>query len=243
MDSVTQLQLDQSLIDSKAQFQLKEQEREKQTLEQQNQLLAQENQMRNAQFLMVIVALAALVFLILYLVFRYRNKNLLHRQELERSEKEIQLREQRLEWEAKVRSLRDQVIQQQKQDLLKQVDKIDKLKEELTKASDSSHKTLEELLLRQLSDPKNRIGLEQFLHQFNAAFPTYFSNLTNQYPVLSNTDLQFCALLRLGLSIKDISGILAIEPKSTCQKKYRIEEKMGITEKGGLERGLFTVGG
>lgn len=241
MDSVTKILLDQSLIDAKSEYYLQEKEQQRKELVQQNKMLAQKNQIRNAQFFLVIVAAIALLFVVLYLVLRHRNKTLRQQQELERTKQEVALREQRLKLESQLRTMREKVIQQQKTDLLSQVEEISKLKTELEKAADESHKSAEEAFARQLSETKNKIGLEQFLQQFNAIYPTFFSRLSQNYPSLSTSDLQFCALIRLNLSIKDISSILAIEPKSTYKKKYRIEEKMGLQPGEHLERVLMGV--
>ena len=243
IDSVTRMKLDQSLIDSKAEFRFKHQEQEKQQLEQKNKLLEQQQVIRSAQTSFIITSLIALLLLIAYLVLRYRNRSLIQQQELERSRHEIKIKENRLEWEVQVRSLREKVIEQQKTDLLKKVDQIDQLKVELEKATEESQKQIEGVLIRELADSKNKIGLEQFLKQFNSIFPNFFSELSKKYPELSTSDLQFCALLRLNLSIKDISRILRIEPKSTYQKKYRIEEKMSLTKGTGLEQAVFLVPG
>ncbi len=241
MDSVSRMLLDQSLIDSKAEFQLQEQEQKRKQLEQQYRILAQNIELRNTQIISGVIALVALLFLVLYLVLRYRNKSLLQQRELDRTKQEVEMREQRLRLESQLRTMREKVIQQQKTDLLSQVEEISKLKTELEKAADESHKSAEEAFARQLSETKNKIGLEQFLQQFNAIYPTFFSRLSKDYPSLSTADLQFCALLRLNLSIKDISSILAIEPKSTYKKKYRIEEKMGLQPGEHLERVLMGV--
>ena len=241
MDSVKELLLDQSLTDSKAEYRIQEQDRKRKALEQQNLVLAQENQIRRGQFLIVIIAIVALLFLVLYLVLRHRNKSLLQQRELERTRQEVTLQEQRLELETQLRNMREKVIQKQKTDLLHQVEEIDKLKSELEKAADSNQKNAEDAFYRQLLENKNKIGLEQFLQQFNSIYPRFFSGLSKAYPLLTTSDLQFCALVRLNLSIKDISNILGIEPKSTYTKKYRIEEKMAIEKSTSLEQVLFAM--
>ena len=61
------------------------------------------------------------------------------------------------------------------------------------------------------------------------------------FPGLSTSDLQFCALLKMNYPIKDISTILNIEQKSTYTKKYRIEEKMKLSDTSSLEQVVFGV--
>ena len=243
IDSVTNLKLEQSLIDAKSEFKLAEKEKEKQQLETQNKYLVQQNKLRNSQIGSIILALSALLLLIAFIVVRHRNKSLKQQQELERTKQEVTLKEQRLELESKIRMLREKVIEQQKTELLKSVDEIGQLKSELEKASDVTKKNIEESLIKQLLEPKNKIGLEQFLHQFNSIFPNFFSELSKTYPEMSTPDLQFCALVRMNLSFKDISNILHIELKSTYQKKYRIEQKMHLDNDTSFERAIFDIAG
>ena len=243
IDSVTSLKMQQSLLDAKSEFKLAEKEKEKQQLEVKNKYLVQENKLRNSQIGSVILALSALLLLVAFIVVRHRNKSLKQQQELERTKQEVTLKEQRLELESKIRMLREKVIKQQKTELLKSVDEIGQLKSELEKASDATKKNIEESLIKQLLEPKNKIGLEQFLHQFNSIFPNFFSELSKKYPEMSTPDLQFCALVRMNLSFKDISNILHIELKSTYQKKYRIEQKMDLDNDTTFERAIFDIAG
>ena len=242
-DTVSRIKLDQSLVDSRAEFRMMEQEREKKRLEQQNTLLHQENKIRNGQILFSITSTLAAFFIIMYLVVRHRNRIMKQTMELDQTREEVMLKENLLKMEAELRSMRERVIEQQKQELRTSVSEIEQLRNEIGKLSDTNQKELEELFSRHLTDARGRISLEQFLQQFNSIFPRFFQNLALAYPGLSSADFQFCAMVRMNFSVKDISSILNIEPKSTYTKKYRIEEKMNLPKGIGLEQAVFAVAG
>lgn len=242
-DTVTRMKLEQSIVDSKAEFRMMEQEQEKKRLEQDNTILAQVNTVRNIQVSLAVIAALALVFIIMYLVVRHRGRSLKQQLEIEQTRQDAAYKEELLAMEVELRSMREKVIEQQKNELLSSVSEIEQLRSEIGKLSDTSQKAVEELFARHLTDNRGRISLEQFLQQFNMIFPKFFPALSKSYPSLSNADLQFCALIRMNFSIKDISAILHIEPKSTYKKKYRIEEKMELGENCSLEQLVFAVEG
>jgi DNA-binding CsgD family transcriptional regulator len=235
MDSVNQIRMDRALIDTKSEFRIQSEVQLKKSLEQDNKILSQQNQTRSAQLVSVILALVALLFLIVIIVFRHRNKSLEQKRQLDQTHQIVTLKSQQLEFEAKLRALREKVIQQQKSDLLSSAEEIEKLKSNLGRASKE--------FTDQLTNSNTKVGLEDFLQQFSSIYPDFFSNHSRAYPLLSTSDLQFCALVRLNLSIKDISKILGIEAKSAYKKKYRIEDKMGLEQGMNLERILFQLYG
>jgi len=235
MDSVAQIRMDKALIDTKAELRIQSEVQLKKALEQENKFLSQQNQTRKAQLISVILALVGLLFLILILVLRHRYKSLEQKRKLDQTHQAVTLKSQQLEFEANLRAMREKVIQQQKTDLLSSADEIEKLKSNLGRASKE--------FSNQLANSNIKVGLEDFLQQFNSIYPDFFSNHSKAFPLLSTSDLQFCALIRLNLSIKDISKILGIEAKSAYKKKYRIEDKMGLEQGMNLERILFQLYG
>jgi DNA-binding CsgD family transcriptional regulator len=52
--------------------------------------------------------------------------------------------------------------------------------------------------------------------------------MKERYPVLTKSDIEFCAFVELGLSYKDIASILQISHESAISRKYRICKKLKI---------------
>ena len=77
--------------------------------------------------------------------------------------------------------------------------------------------------------------------QFNALNPLFAQSLIKQFSKLSQADLQYCSLVRMNLTTKEIASLLNIEPRSIYVKKYRIMEKMGLSKDDDFERLIFEV--
>ncbi len=67
-----------------------------------------------------------------------------------------------------------------------------------------------------------------FMFFFNKAYPDFTTKLKSINPKISTTDLEFCCLLKLNLTTKDISTYRFLEPQSVRNKKYLIRKKLSI---------------
>lgn len=77
---------------------------------------------------------------------------------------------------------------------------------------------------------ENQLHWKLFMEKFEAVNPFFIQRLTKQYPQLNQSELQFCALLKLNLSYKEIANVLQITHQSVFTKKYRVKKKMNLTE-------------
>ncbi len=80
---------------------------------------------------------------------------------------------------------------------------------------------------------------KQFETRFNTLHPEFGTALLNRYSNLTKNDLEFCSLLKLNLSNKEIAQLLQISPESAITKKYRIKKKMEITDDVDFEKVLM----
>jgi tetratricopeptide (TPR) repeat protein len=70
---------------------------------------------------------------------------------------------------------------------------------------------------------------KQFETRFNNLNPDFALNLTSKFEKLTKNDIEFCTLLKLRLSNKEIASILQISHESVITKKYRIRKKMDVS--------------
>ncbi|GEM_PF-4440587 len=70
-------------------------------------------------------------------------------------------------------------------------------------------------------------------------FP-FILELKQNYPKLSRNELRLCVFLLIGMSSKDLSRILHIEPASVDRQRYRLRKKMGLNAQENLT--LFLEG-
>lgn len=67
-----------------------------------------------------------------------------------------------------------------------------------------------------------------FLMKFKELYPDFISTLLKINPDLENSELTFCAMLKLHFSSKEIADYTFVQHRSVQQKKYRIRKRLKI---------------
>jgi len=155
-----------------------------------------------------------------------------HIQEMEAS-REIENRaKQRLhsELSSKDRELVSFLLQlSQKNELLTKIS--NQLKMLVPDRSEKDSKDLMQLL--ELVESKSDLLLDWGMieNQIERIHPGFMNRLQSKHPVISAKDKKLSAYLRLGLSNKEISGLLNITPKSVEIARVRLRKKLKLTPK------------
>jgi DNA-binding CsgD family transcriptional regulator len=68
-----------------------------------------------------------------------------------------------------------------------------------------------------------------FKQSFDQVYPNFLSDLIKQYPELSQAEIRFMVLLKLGLSVKEMANVLAILPESVRKTRLRLTKKLGLS--------------
>lgn len=76
---------------------------------------------------------------------------------------------------------------------------------------------------------------EVFRIRFNQVNQDFFQNLQEQHPSLSNSELKYCAFLKIKLSPNQISSLLNITKEAIKKKRYRIRQKIGLLHTESLD--------
>jgi tetratricopeptide (TPR) repeat protein/DNA-binding CsgD family transcriptional regulator len=71
---------------------------------------------------------------------------------------------------------------------------------------------------------------DEMIKKFKLLHPQFINKLNQDYPQLSKNDIEFCSLIRMNLSSKEISSILRITTDSVFTKKYRILKKLNLNK-------------
>lgn len=69
---------------------------------------------------------------------------------------------------------------------------------------------------------------KEFFNKFNELNTSFFIGLARLDVALSKKEKELCALLRLGLSSKEIAMMYNIAPKSVDMSRYRLRKKLGL---------------
>ncbi|MDH5033926.1 tetratricopeptide repeat protein [Chryseobacterium cucumeris] len=68
----------------------------------------------------------------------------------------------------------------------------------------------------------------EFLDRFKESYPEFIVQLLTINPNLENSELIFCAMLKLHFTSKEIANYTMVQHRSIQQKKYRIRKKLNI---------------
>lgn len=69
-----------------------------------------------------------------------------------------------------------------------------------------------------------------FMFAFENIFPDFSEKLLKKYPELQQSEIEFCALLKLKLTTKEIAKYTFIETRTVQNKKYRLRKKFEIPQ-------------
>ena len=72
---------------------------------------------------------------------------------------------------------------------------------------------------------------EEIKEMMNLLFDNYIVRLSTLVPSLTESDLQICCFIKLGITNSGIADLLAIAPTSVSKRKLRLKER--ITQKIG----------
>lgn len=67
-----------------------------------------------------------------------------------------------------------------------------------------------------------------FIEEFLKVFPGFSEKLRAANPSVVDTEIEFCAFLKLNMPTKDIARCKNIDPRSVQNRKYRIRKKLNI---------------
>ncbi|KAF2511810.1 hypothetical protein E0W72_05750 [Flavobacterium arcticum] len=144
--------------------------------------------------------------------------------------------------ESEIDSLKELVYLKNKQLMSSSIElmnKDDKLKEVINKIDNENFKRSEiKSAIEKII--KSKDYWKEFKVRFNETHPQFCNNLQQAFPILNINDINFCALLKMKLSNKEIAELLQISHESVISKKYRLKRKMGINDERKIEDVLIT---
>lgn len=126
----------------------------------------------------------------------------------------------------------------QAEELAQLREKESQLRESLFRRMKSFHKipSLEEAPASEgAEESTRRIALsveewEEIRQTVDKSYDNFTARLRRQFPSLTEKDINFCCLVKIGVSIKDLSDIYCISRTSVSRKKLRLKkEKLGVT--------------
>ncbi len=238
-DSLNQLNKERISAELKEKYQFDLLDKNKKMLETQRDLLQQDIFIQRLYIFLIIAVALLLVFIIYQMRLRSKIKDLAL-SNLQREKLVTQQQNQVMEMQLHSNQL---IIDHQKQQLLataleaaRRNDIITEILQEAQIAQEN--KTIQ--LLHKLQMDENY--WDQLIRRFAELHPNFLTQLGTTYPELTNSDLEFCALVKMNLSYKDIASLLHISHRSVFTKKYRITQKMKVAEEEDFVKIIRAVG-
>ena len=190
---------------------------------------------------------ASIFFIIIVLLFLRSLwlKNRLQKKALRNINAEKNLIQQQHENELEYSQAQKEIIDEKQRELtssaLRLANYQDNINEIIEKCDSGKITDANELKKGLLSLLKQKDYWKQFETRFNSLHPDFGQSLTTRYPKLTKNDIEFCSLLKLNLTNKEIATLLQISHESTITKKYRIKKKMEISDDTEFETLLMEI--
>ena len=126
--------------------------------------------------------------------------------------------------------------------MLKQQEELSSLREKQALTREKAGRIREELFKRirvyeKLSDAEDEKHIQlsdadwkELQQMLDSGYDGFTEKLRSAFPALSEKDINFCCLVKINMSIQNLTDIYCIGKNSVSRKKLRLKEKMGIGE-------------
>ena len=131
--------------------------------------------------------------------------------------------------------------------LLKQQEELSTLREKEAVLREKDARMREELFrrIRIVKDLEegNRVHIAdedwKDIHvMLESTYPGFLANLRENFPALSEKELNFCCLVKMSMSLQQLADIYCISINSVSRRKLRLKEKLGIGKEDSLSKFL-----
>ncbi|GAB4331979.1 MAG: hypothetical protein Kow00127_23890 [Bacteroidales bacterium] len=236
-DSVNLFEQQKEIRRIEARYNYEKKERENELLR--NKSIIQEQRLKNRTTTMIAFAMAVLLSIVViiqlihrikYNKARSREEQLMSLQQLEKLNKELDIKKRELTTKMMFLNQKNELINR----LIRQL-------RELQQDSDVNYREINELVneLKVNSAEKNQ--WQEFETQFIEVHPDFFTKLYKKHPGLTAHEQRLCAFLRMNLSTKEIASITGRTPKSIEVSRSRIRKKLGLKRKDNLGSYLASI--
>jgi tetratricopeptide (TPR) repeat protein len=187
----------------------------------------------------------ALILLVSLVLRAYFLKNRLQREQLKAIATDVALLQQQHQNEQEFTNSQREIIEEKQRELtstaLRMANYQDSIADFIKKCDAQGISKITDLKKELIMLVKQQDYWKQFETRFNTLHPDFGVALTNKYNKLTKNDIEFCSLLKLNLSNKEIASLLQISHESAITKKYRIKKKMEINDDQEFEKLLTAI--
>ncbi|MDV6167540.1 tetratricopeptide repeat protein [Flavobacterium sp. DG1-102-2] len=245
MDSIAAAHKNVAVEEIQAKFQTQLQREKNLALEANNRILQNEMKIEKRLIYLYIFISFAIIVLISLFLRGYWLKNKLQKEELKAIEAEKILIQQQHEYEQGLTNSQKEIIEEKQRELtstaLRMANYQDNITTIIEKCNSNNSLNINDIKKELQLLMKQKDYWKQFETRFNALHPEFGTVLNSKFPKLTKNDIEFCSLLKLNLSNKEIASLLQISHESAITKKYRIKKKMEINDDAEFEKLLMEI--
>jgi tetratricopeptide (TPR) repeat protein/DNA-binding CsgD family transcriptional regulator len=240
MDSISVKDKETALAEVQAKFQTELQREKNLVLEANNKALKKTVETEQRLMLAYIIGSIVVILMVLSFLRGARLRNKLQKETIKTVEAENNLIKQQREHEQQLLNTQKELINEKQRELtskaLQMANYQDSLNEIIEKCNQGQYNKISEVKKDLQLLLKHKDYWKQFETRFNNLHPEFNSTLSSRFSKLTKNDIEFCSLLKLNLSNKEIASLLQISHESAITKKYRIKKKMEINDDTEFEK-------
>lgn len=202
---------------------------ESESKEQENKILKQELVLEKRK-IWIVALISLLLTISIYFVWKFgKIQKQLKTQELEQMQFEKNAIEKELQQAKALNEIKQQILKEREQNLLEQTMVNVSLQEQLDELIDKITAENDPATLKKLKSIKQKtIPWNNLLEKFQTVNPEFNQKLLKINDRLTKGDVEFCSMVRMNMSSKDIALVLQISVDSVFTKKYRLMKKLEL---------------
>lgn len=163
-----------------------------------------------------------LIFIYFIQKTKKQKEKILH-QENENLQKRLELKNKELVYNVSKIFVKNQVINHVARSLINSSDGFKQANQKLIRE-----------IVNELKQNMDETGWKEFDIRFARVHESFYNNLDNRFPDLTKTDRKLCAMLKLGMSSKEIASISRIRSESVDTARSRLRKKLGLINNDSL---------
>jgi len=201
------------------------------------QKLEQLEREEDVWFLERVILMVSLLFIVSlgFLFFKYMRSRYMAEKQLLQKQKELELKKANEVLEIKNKELAASALK-----LIEKDESLAMLKGKIKEASGAVDVNELKKVVRSISVSNHR-NWEEFEARFVSINQSFYSQLQEKFPQLSQRDLKLCALIKLNFSSKEMAKLLGISVESAHTSRYRLRKKLNLKREVNLTEFIASI--
>ncbi len=205
-------------------------EKKEQEISQQKTVIRQKKKQVFLLLLAGILLLSLMALIVIFISITKKQKEKILRKENENLQKELELKNKDLVCNVSKIFTKNQMINRVAHRLINSSEDFKQANRKLIRG-----------IVNELKQNMDETGWQEFEVRFARVHEGFYNRLDEQFPDLTKTERKLCALLKLGMSSKEIAAITMIRSESVDTGRSRLRKKLGLSNNDSLSAFLKRI--